>query len=440
MKACSGWSFDPYIPLDLPDSGLHIVRLAPGKEQVALEWRSTLPAQGYTCLYRPRGSKAWLRQPAEGSTLLLTGLVDDTDYELCIEADSGVQSEIRLAKTGFVPGVVVNYIHPEDETYAFSGYYTCSPSIVRLPGGGLLASHDVFAGAAPQNLTLLFRSDDDGVTWRYVTQLFPCFWGTLFCHRDRVYMVATSTEYGDLLVGCSQDEGQTWGMPTVIARGACHCREKGFHKAPCRVELAYGRLWTAVEYGTWAKNDYVSCVLSAGENADLMDAASWTLTQPLHYGRDWTAAPGYIPAIEGNVITGPDGALYNCMRTGTRQLLMLKLDPAHPEQPEQFAGVADFDQGHTKFEIHRQGDRYLSLGNLPPQRNRLAVLESHDLKNWTFLCDVVDAREHDPQQVGFQYPAFLWEGDRLTILSRTAWHGAHNFHDSNYITVHKITL
>ncbi len=440
MKGCTNWNFDPYIPFDQMHYGVYIVRLAPGEGRILLEWRSALPAKSYTCLYRVRGAGVWQRQRAEADTVLLTGLADGTDYEVCIECDLGVQSPVRLARTGVVPGVVVNYIHPEDDTYAFSGHYACSPSIVRLPGGALLASHDVYGPTMPQNLTLLFRSDDDGESWRYVTQLFPCFWGTLFCHKGKLYMTAASTEYGDILVGCSQDEGKTWGAPTVIARGACHCREKGFHKAPCRVERAFGRLWTAIEYGAWSENDFVSTVFSIDENADLLDAASWTVARPLHYGRDWVSTPSFIPAIEGNVIAGPDGCLYNCMRTGTRKLLLLKIDPEHPEKMEEFAGVADFDQGHTKFEIHRQGDRYLSLGNMEPARNHLFLLSSKDLRHWEKVCDVVDATAYDARQVAFQYPAFLWEGEQLTVLSRTAFNGAHDFHDSNYITLHKLTL
>ena len=38
----------------------------------------------------------------------------------------------------------------------------------------------LFDGALPQNLTLIFRSDDEGASWHYVSELHPCFWGKLF--------------------------------------------------------------------------------------------------------------------------------------------------------------------------------------------------------------------------------------------------------------------
>ena len=80
-------------------------------------------------------------------------------------------------------GTVVNYLHPADDCYSFSGHALCSPSLVRHPDGYLLASMDAYSGDYPQNLTLIFRSDDDGKTWKYVSELFPCFWGKMFIHK-----------------------------------------------------------------------------------------------------------------------------------------------------------------------------------------------------------------------------------------------------------------
>ena len=43
-----------------------------------------------------------------------------------------------------------------------------------------------------------------------------------------------------------------------------------------------------------------------------------------------------------------------------------------------------------------------------------------------------------PQLIGFQYVDFIIEGDDLLYLCRTAINGAHNFHDANYSTFHRI--
>ncbi len=51
---------------------------------------------------------------------------------------SGARSETRLVRVGFVPGKVINYLHPEDTAYAFSGTSVDSPSLVKLPTGRLI--------------------------------------------------------------------------------------------------------------------------------------------------------------------------------------------------------------------------------------------------------------------------------------------------------------
>ena len=56
---------------------------------------------------------------------------------------------------------------------------------------------DLFEGGAPQNLTLLFGSSDNGETWEYISELFPCFWGKMFIYDGALYMTGVSTEYGD---------------------------------------------------------------------------------------------------------------------------------------------------------------------------------------------------------------------------------------------------
>ncbi|WP_165452599.1 fibronectin type III domain-containing protein [Paenibacillus thalictri] len=102
--------------------------------------------------------------PGETSSFLLEGLENGIDYEMSVQAlkkgssERLAESPVRKACTGEVPGVVVNYIHPDDYTYNFSGRSTASLSIVKLPDGVLLASHDIFWGQHGQNLTKIFRS------------------------------------------------------------------------------------------------------------------------------------------------------------------------------------------------------------------------------------------------------------------------------------------
>jgi hypothetical protein len=63
---------------------------------------------------------------------------------------------------------------------------------------------------------------------------------------------------------------------------------------------------------------------------------------------------------------------------------------------------------------------------------------SPDLEHWSVACDLLDYRHHDPDTVGFQYVDFLFDGEDILFLCRTAINGANSFHDSNYSTFHRI--
>ena len=136
-----------------------------------------------------------------------------------------------MARCAEAVGTVVNYLHPDDSYYAFSGHALCSPSLVRHPDGHLLASMDVFSGGFPQNLTLIFRSDDDGKTWHYLSELMPCFWGKLFIHKGELYMLSVSTEYGDLLIGKSVDGGKTFSALLPVGQDLALFQGDGHHAA-----------------------------------------------------------------------------------------------------------------------------------------------------------------------------------------------------------------
>jgi hypothetical protein len=218
MKSHKNWSYTPYRPPFIKVGEPYICRVAPAAHSIELQWLPCGAAE-YTIYCRKRGCEefsAVLTTAAD--SCILENLCENCEYEFYVQAGD-TRSRIRLALCAEPFNTVVNYLHPEDEAYAFSGRYLCSPSLVRLDDGALLASMDVFAGNYPQNLTLIFRSEDDGKSWRYVSELFPCFWGKLFVHGGTVYMLSASTEYGDLLIGRSLDGGFTFGEPTVLLRG-----------------------------------------------------------------------------------------------------------------------------------------------------------------------------------------------------------------------------
>ena len=218
MKGYSLWSYAPYKPLLWNVGDIYICRVAPGKDYIHFEWLD-IGAESYCVCYRRRDNGEFIKGTETTETTCdITGLAERTDYEFYVQAGEK-KSRVRLARTGEMVGTVVNYLHPDDETYAFSGRYLCSPSLVRHPEGFLLASMDLFAGNHPQNLTMIFRSDDDGASWHYVSELMPCFWGKMFIHKGELYMLSCSTEYGDLLIGKSTDGGQDLQHTGDLAAG-----------------------------------------------------------------------------------------------------------------------------------------------------------------------------------------------------------------------------
>ncbi|MBP5273527.1 MAG: hypothetical protein ILO36_01150 [Abditibacteriota bacterium] len=445
MKGTDGWSFAPYTPLHRPEraEGPYITRLAPfagGFEADIIN--NSLPGSAHTVYYGKRGSDAPTAVSAR-DTVRIEGLEDDTDYELFARDLRGRCSSRRLVRTGEVPGEVINYLHPEDEEFSFSGRYLCSPSLLRLPSGTLLSSMDVFAPEAPQNLTLLYESRDGGAHWRYVADLFPCFWGKLFMAKGALYMLAVSDEYGDLLIGRSEDEGRTWSAPSVILRGSSNSREIGVHRAPMPLLLHNGVFYTDFQYGAWNKNVFYTGVLSVREDADLLDPAAWTVSglwDPLK-------EPGIVRpgGIEGNIVAGPDGRLYDFMRYKRGEALVLSFDPQDPEKAPVFDRVAAFPSVDSKFNVifDSVSGKYISLVNYDAKiprttRNLLSLVWSEDLKDWRLGSHIIDRSYMDPGKVAFQYTDFFIEGGDILFQSRTAMNGAHNFHDADFATFHRL--
>ncbi len=442
MKCYSGWSYRPYAPLTERRDVPVIVRLAPGIDSIEYEWIDNAPHPPYQACIQTLEGETVRTFPAQ-QTGRAEDLLSDTEYTLTITSADGRLSLTRRFRTGFVPGTVINYLHPADPAYAFSGSYLCSPTLVRLPSGALLASMDLFGHATPQNLELLFRSDDDGKTWRYVTDLMPCFWGRLFLHRGALYMLGLSNEYGDVLIGRSDDEGRTWGTPTVLLRGSACTRERGCHRAPMHLMTYRGRLWTTLEYGAWGKKRFSVGALSVPEDADLLDAASWTVTGFSEIDPAWFGEPEgtFFGAIEGNLVEGPDGGLYSLMRCRKGQALLFRLHADDPDAAPEFVQVVNFDMAHSKCEVYRRADgSYLAVGNRPPLRNILSMYTSRDLIHWKFWRDIENRGKMDPQKTAFQYPTVFEENNTLYLVSRTAYNGADNFHDSNFTTFYRVSL
>ena len=426
MQGYNKWEYEHYLPLDekYKVNAPYLCRIIPSNDSVTIETQSR--CLGDVVHYKIRQGGQWQKETIINMPYKITGLKCGCEYEIYVENTKGKKSNTRIFLTGDIIGNAVNYLHPHDSQYGFSGRFLCSPSVVRLPSGGLMVSMDVFDFGKSQNLTLLFRSDNNGVEWEFVTELFPCFWGKLFVWNGSLYMLSVSTEYGDLMIGKSDDEGRTWSSPTVIARGG-GVTGRGCHRAPCAVLNANGKLYTSLEYGSWHINGISSAVVSINEKADLMKAENWTIS-------NFWKEDG-IDAIEGSLVQAPDGSILNVLRYRSNKAIVLKLSESG-EALEYIENI-ELPLAHTKFEIQKHTNgKYYAVGNEPPQRNVLSLYESDDLKKWKFVKHIVNCSDCDMLNTGFQYPSFLLDNNRIIVASRTAYNGADDYHNSNYITLH----
>lgn len=361
----------------------------------------------------------------------------------------------NAAEWGSVPGVVI------DHQPASSGRYVGSPSIAILPGGDYVASHDVFgpkSGYRERATTRVFRSGDRGRSWRHVSDVDGQLWSTLFVHRGDLYIMGTLARYNDAVIRRSTDAGQTWTDPKddetgLLLTGLFHC-------APVPVIVHGGRLWRAMEDTTNPKRwglPFRAFLMSAPVDAELLRAGSWTVSNRLPCDASWLDGK-FGGWLEGNAVVAPNGRVVNVLRVeypegGGKAAIVEVSDDGRTVSFDSDTGFVDLPGGCTKFTIRFDpvSKHYWTLSNyMPPRhlglhpgatRNTLALVRSKDLREWKVRSIV--AYHHDVKKHGFQYPDWLFDGDDIVAVSRTAYDdglgGAHNYHDANYLTFHRLS-
>ena len=355
-----------------------------------------------------------------------------------------------------VPGVVIAH------SPARTGLYIGSPSLAVLPGGDYVASHDFFGPKSDEHRSArsrVYRSSDSGRVWRQVSEVQGAFWSSLFVHRGSLYLLGPDRHHGNVLIRRSTDGGATWTVPVDSKTGLLR-PEGEFHCAPVPVVEHGGRIWRGFEWRNpptaWGIN-YRAGVLSAPVDADLLDAANWTASPFLPSDRAWNG--GDLGAwLEGNVVVTREGGLVDVLRVDTRTVpekaAIVRL--GRPDELPVFdpaKGFVDFPGGAKKFTIRwdAKSGRYWSLATVVPDgwghlgkpasiRNTLALTCSEDLVNWEVRSHLLHSP--DRARTGFQYVDWLFEGEDLIAACRTAFAdaegGAHNNHDANFLTFHRI--
>jgi len=352
-----------------------------------------------------------------------------------------------------VPGVVIDY-QP-----AATGKYIGSPSIAILPDGSYVASHDIFGPKSRFNRTRVFGSNDGGQTWKHLSDVEGAFWCTLFVHNNALYMIGASARYGDTVIRRSDDGGRTWTTPLDAQTGLL-LTDQRYHCAPQPVLIHNGRIWRAMEDagggGGWGKH-FRAFMMSAPLDADLLNAESWTISNRLASNTDWLDQK-FNGWLEGNAVATPDGHVVNILRVdvpkgGGKAAMIQVSDDGKTSTFDPETGFLDMPGGSTKFAIRydAKSKYYWALANAIPERhfnqrgpggtrNTLALIRSADLRQWEVRSYV--AYHHDVRDHGFQYPDWQFDGDDIIAASRTAYDdgqgGAHNFHDANYLTFHRI--
>lgn len=372
------------------------------------------------------------------------------------------------------PGIVVAH------WAASTGKYVGSPSLVILPNGEFVASHDGFGPEHQFARTYLFRSVDGGNTWIHLGEVDRQNTSTLFVHRGHLYLMGlgsipansdqsnstSKAATNGVLIRRSEDGGHTWTSPQDENTGVL-LRDGPFSTAPVPVVVYAGRIWRAMEDAKgpqgWAKC-FRAFIMSAPEDSDLLSAANWSRSNALAGNTAWLNRE-FEGWLEGNVVVTPEGRIANILRVhyfNPNGDKAAKIDISPDGKLACFdpdTGFLNLPDAAKKFTIrfdpisntywtltnavprrHRPGGSAYEGGNPESTRNTLTVVSSPDLKIWTIRSIVLyhpDTRMH-----GFQYADWQFDGADLVAVVRTAYDdsrgGAHDMHDANFLTFHRI--
>ncbi|SHF84438.1 hypothetical protein SAMN05444274_11089 [Mariniphaga anaerophila] len=365
-------------------------------------------------------------------------------------------TQFLCAQSEKVPGIVVDYIPASTETYIGS------PSICILPNGDYIASHDHFGPNSTEHeqaLTSVFKSSDKGKTWKKMSEINGQFWSNLFVHKNELYIMGTWKHHGNFIIRRSLDGGHTWTEPTDSKKGLL--LEGEYHTAPMPMIIHNGYIWRAIENAkadtkAWGKR-YSAMMISAPVDSDLLDAANWRTTNYLPYDSAYLEG-NFKGWLEGNAVVTYEGKVLDILRVATSKpgsdmaAVVHISDDGRKATFDPAGGFMDFVGGAKKFSIRydERTKRYWAIANMVKEefshlpaagvRNTAVLKSSLDLKNWTvheILLEHPDVKKH-----GFQYIDWQFAGKDIVFLSRTAFDdefgGAHNFHDANYLTFHRI--
>lgn len=349
------------------------------------------------------------------------------------------------------PGVVIH------NSPAVTHRYVGSPSIVIMPDGTYIASHDYFGNRISE--TFVYRSADRGRSWTRIAELKSLTWASLFNRGKELYLIGVSPKctmgYGDFVIRKSLDQGRTWTEARdeksgLIRRGHYHC-------APVPIVRHQGRYWRALENmgQAWGWGPFSALMTSIPVKADLLDAGQWLLSNEVKYNAEWKA--GATAWLEGNAVVSPEGEVKDILRVAygpddVAAMASVSPDGKHLSfQPQ--TDFIHFPGAAKKFTIRydKKSRKYWTLSNFVLSkdrydadngsiRNTQVLMYSADLKQWCIADTVLTCDR--PELYGFQYVDWQFDGKDIIFVSRTAWKdetgNPPRQHDANYLTFHRI--
>lgn len=190
------------------------------------------------------------------------------------------------------------------------------------------------------------------------------------------------------------------------------------------------------------------------------------MSDKTRFRRDWVPAdwgelsrPG---VLEGNVVVAPSGEIWNVLRFHSAPVpnKAIILSVEDQGRTQRFVRWVEMPGGLSKFTIRYdpKTGQYLTLSNSVPDepdvrrfvqewrmcpRNRLSLHASGNLSTWTHGLALLEddlglSYNESMRRTGFQYADWVFDGDDILAAVRTAYNGAHNLHDANMITFHRL--
>jgi hypothetical protein len=282
------------------------------------------------------------------------------------------------------------------------------------------------------------------------------FWATVFVQNDNLYLLGNHKLYGDIVISKSSDGGSSWTFPKDENTGRLKT-DGQYHCAPVPIIVHNGRVWRAMEKmgrnNVWGT--FQAGVMSAPVDSDLLKSENWRYTNFLPTPEGSTIHHW----LEGNTVLNPEGQIVNILRSGctgaVEKAVVLNVSSdgqtisIDPEKSTIDMPGASGKKFTIRFDpvsklywavVNPMLPEHNYPANPGEIRNAMAVISSPDLKNWDMQAVVLyhpDVKKH-----AFQYPDWVFDGDDMIVLSRTAYddpfNGANSFHNANYLTFHRI--